>query len=222
VTIEERRTYDREYYAKNREKILGQKTISRMTRAVQIAVSKKGYNRANPEKVAQWNRTSHKRHAETNRMTSAVYRLANQEKVQLLTTQWKHRNPEKVAAWNMRWMRANLGKCRLKTAERRSLKYDNTPINELLTEKQWKDVLATYDGHCAYCGEKCDNLTIDHVIPLSQSGSHSIANVVPACKHCNCTKGARTPKQWRRDLRSGNGCRPLELVREQSLILGGV
>lgn len=54
------------------------------------------------------------------------------------------------------------------------------------------------DGRmCMYCGaqESEQNLTRDHVRPLSQGGRDSWRNVVTACKPCNHAKGARTPEQ---------------------------
>jgi len=51
------------------------------------------------------------------------------------------------------------------------------------------------DGHtCQYCGST-KRLTIDHVIPRSQGGSHTWDNVVTACERCNTTKGSRTPHE---------------------------
>lgn len=125
-----------------------------------------------------------------------------------------------IAMCLRRWERANPEKCRLHCSKRRALKYDNTPINELLTETQWKTLLARYDGHCAYCGKEAE-LTLDHVIPLSKGGKHSIDNVVPACLHCNDSKGARTPEQWLQSLITGRGSDASKSVREQSLILEG-
>jgi 5-methylcytosine-specific restriction endonuclease McrA len=78
--------------------------------------------------------------------------------------------------------------------KRYSLKYANTPTDELLTLVQWRDVLAQYNGHCAYCGKKV-KLTLDHIIPLSRGGKHSKDNVVPACSHCNSSKGTKTPEE---------------------------
>lgn len=50
---------------------------------------------------------------------------------------------------------------------------------------------------CQYCGKKeaAKSLTLDHVIPASQSGPKTWGNVVTACKKCNQTKANRTPKQ---------------------------
>lgn len=51
---------------------------------------------------------------------------------------------------------------------------------------------------CAYCHEPIHprDKTLDHVVPVSKGGVHSIANVVIACKSCNSRKHARTPDQW--------------------------
>jgi 5-methylcytosine-specific restriction endonuclease McrA len=51
---------------------------------------------------------------------------------------------------------------------------------------------------CAYCHEPMHprDKTLDHVVPVSKGGIHSITNVVIACKSCNSRKRARTPEQW--------------------------
>jgi len=56
------------------------------------------------------------------------------------------------------------------------------------------------DGHaCQYCGS-ARRLTLDHVIPRSQGGSHTWENVVAACEACNHRKGSRTPQEARMTL----------------------
>lgn len=103
---------------------------------------------------------------------------------------------DKRAEQNREWRQANPDKRRLNEEKRRALKYANTPIEEMLTEIQWHDILDEYHHRCAYCGKKLDKLTIDHVVPLSRGGKHSVSNVVPACRHCNNVKYAKTPEQW--------------------------
>lgn len=50
-------------------------------------------------------------------------------------------------------------------------------------------------GHaCAYCGGHATHL--DHVDPLSKGGTDTEANIVPACAHCNLSKGAKTLAEW--------------------------
>ncbi len=56
------------------------------------------------------------------------------------------------------------------------------------------------DGNiCMYCGNlyQDQQLTRDHVRPLSQGGGNAWNNVVTACKSCNNSKGARTPEEAR-------------------------
>ncbi|TAK37894.1 MAG: HNH endonuclease [Lysobacteraceae bacterium] len=50
---------------------------------------------------------------------------------------------------------------------------------------------------CLYCGREYprQQLTRDHVVPLSRGGRDSWENVVAACFHCNSRKGGRTPQQ---------------------------
>lgn len=57
-----------------------------------------------------------------------------------------------------------------------------------------------FEGRCAYCGER-PATSIDHVIPLSRGGRHSIGNILPACGSCNSQKGTLTLSEWRRRLR---------------------
>jgi len=54
------------------------------------------------------------------------------------------------------------------------------------------------DGHmCLYCGRPHhdEELTRDHVIPISRGGRDHWANVVAACRRCNTHKGGRTPEE---------------------------
>jgi 5-methylcytosine-specific restriction endonuclease McrA len=50
---------------------------------------------------------------------------------------------------------------------------------------------------CLYCGQHCarNELTRDHVVPLSRGGRDVWENVVSACLACNLKKGGRTPQQ---------------------------
>jgi hypothetical protein len=50
---------------------------------------------------------------------------------------------------------------------------------------------------CMYCGGDftTDNLSRDHILPVSRSGTDSWTNVVTACKRCNHRKANRTPEE---------------------------
>jgi len=69
----------------------------------------------------------------------------------------------------------------------------------------WQETLSVFCFKCAYCGNE-ENLTQDHVVPLSKGGTHEKSNVVPACKSCNSRKGDKTISGWIRGItRSSRG-----------------
>ena len=55
-------------------------------------------------------------------------------------------------------------------------------------------VMARWRSRCCYCDEYAAHL--DHVQPLSRGGDDIEANIVPACEHCNLSKGAKTLAEW--------------------------
>jgi 5-methylcytosine-specific restriction endonuclease McrA len=52
--------------------------------------------------------------------------------------------------------------------------------------------------HCYYCASPLarNERHIDHVVPRSRGGAHSIENVVVCCRSCNRSKHTRTPEEW--------------------------
>lgn len=60
-----------------------------------------------------------------------------------------------------------------------------------------KDMAQLYASPCFYCGSR-DIIEADHVIPIHRGGTHSIGNLVPACRTCNRSKGSKTITEWRK------------------------
>jgi 5-methylcytosine-specific restriction protein A len=53
-------------------------------------------------------------------------------------------------------------------------------------------------GVCYYCRREVgrEQLTMDHVVPLSRGGKSKKGNIVPACKECNNKKRYFLPLEW--------------------------
>ena len=53
-------------------------------------------------------------------------------------------------------------------------------------------------GICYYCHREVgrENLTMDHLVPLSRGGKSKKGNIVPACKTCNNKKKYLLPLEW--------------------------
>ena len=63
-----------------------------------------------------------------------------------------------------------------------------------------KEIFLRDQYTCQYCGIKSPELTLDHVIPRRQKGSHTWENVVAACSKCNLKKAGFTPEEARMKL----------------------
>jgi len=76
----------------------------------------------------------------------------------------------------------------------RLLTYDHYP--QLHVSLNRRNLFARDESICQYCGCKfpTSELSVDHVLPLSQGGKTTWDNVVCACTSCNRRKGSHTPK----------------------------
>lgn len=83
---------------------------------------------------------------------------------------------------------------RLNCQKRRAQKR-NVPINDFRIS-DWRECLEYYSHSCAYCGKNEEKLTQDHIIPTSLGGSNTKTNIVPACGHCNYSKGNNLMEEW--------------------------
>lgn len=69
-------------------------------------------------------------------------------------------------------------------------------------KKMRRQLLAQWDGRCAYCDRllKPRTATMDHIVPASQNGALQEMNLVICCWNCNQAKRDRTPEQWAADI----------------------
>lgn len=101
------------------------------------------------------------------------------------------RSPERIEAAR-RHQRVKSGRRRAALA--------GAPICDL-TRGEWAVIIDEFGTLCAYCGTSeagtvSGRMTQDHVVPLSRDGSHTVGNVVPACRPCNSAKRARTGDEF--------------------------
>lgn len=58
------------------------------------------------------------------------------------------------------------------------------------TNDEWLNLLEENNYSCVICNTK-NNITKDHIVPLSKGGDDSIDNIQPMCMLCNSKKGAK-------------------------------
>jgi 5-methylcytosine-specific restriction endonuclease McrA len=81
-------------------------------------------------------------------------------------------------------------------ASEQDLRREKEKARKLRRSEWWLRRINT--GVCHYCGRQVgrDQLTMDHVVPLSRGGKSKKGNVVPACKECNNRKKYLLPLEW--------------------------
>lgn len=77
--------------------------------------------------------------------------------------------------------------------DKKHITREKTRARELRNSQWWKNEIAK--GVCHYCGKNFspDELTMDHIVPISRGGKSTKRNVVACCKGCNNKKKYMTP-----------------------------
>ena len=101
---------------------------------------------------------------------------------------WYAANKEHHKQMSLRWAAENRQTHNAVQARRRARK---ASVVNTLTSAEWLETLEVFNHACAYCLRRDFPLTMDHVIPISKGGPHTVDNVVPACKPCNSKKHNR-------------------------------
>ena len=104
--------------------------------------------------------------------------------------QWAQAHREKRNEQSRQWRKANPEKRRKNERRHRALK------NGATTEPVDEAAIYERDGHmCVYCGAT-EDLTLDHIVALTNGGPHCEDNLAVACRRCNFSKGAKSLIDW--------------------------
>jgi 5-methylcytosine-specific restriction endonuclease McrA len=85
------------------------------------------------------------------------------------------------------------------------IRREKDKARELRKSRWWQNIVAK--GICHWCGGSFpkEELTMDHVVPITRGGMSSRGNLVPACKECNNRKKYLLPMEWEEYLNSVKG-----------------
>jgi 5-methylcytosine-specific restriction endonuclease McrA len=147
----------------------------------------------NPDRTREaqqrYNRT------EKSREKCRRWRENNPERAREVLAAYKERNPDAIREAGRRHyykdLDASRAAVRNRISRRRARMRDNGVF--AVTTKDVRRILAM---PCAYCGST-DEPTLDHVIPISRGGRHSVGNLQCLCAHCNFTKHDKLTVEFR-------------------------
>ena len=131
------------------------------------------------------------------------YRQENAEHIKVYNIQWRHEhaehkkaydkayqknNKDKIKEHQKKWYKNNKENYYVKNRKRRALKNGATGY---YTEQDLQYIYEQQKGKCISCNKKIpyEQMTVDHIKPLSKGGSDLPYNIQLLCKSCNSSKG---------------------------------
>jgi 5-methylcytosine-specific restriction protein A len=84
---------------------------------------------------------------------------------------------------------------------------------DLKRSRWWQNLIQ--QTVCYYCRTpiRREQVTMDHVVPISRGGKSTAGNIVPACKDCNEQKRSLTAVEWQSYL-DGFKNHPPDILKE--------
>jgi 5-methylcytosine-specific restriction endonuclease McrA len=161
-----------------------------------IKAKSKKYRADNIDKVREQQRVYHLNNAEKKKATARKWYADNLQRARELRRRTYDRDPERWINKTAEWKKANRSRANqsdLNSAHTRRARINSGKSFDISLGEMTK----LRSQNCVYCGEK-NSIELDHVIPLSRGGSHSIGNLVAACRTCNASKGSKTIMEWRK------------------------
>ena len=125
----------------------------------------------------------------------SVYYRANSQYAIQYAKEWRKNNPEKTKQYHKEYSEKNKEKEKIrfreKESKRRALKKNNGVF--YISKKELNSMLSSA---CVICSS-IENITIDHIIPISRGGTHGIGNIQPMCLPCNTKKIDKTMSEFK-------------------------
>ena len=174
---ERKRSLDRAYYTRNKERIKA--NVRRWV--IENRDHVREWSREYMRSRLRFLREHSPEYREMKRLSDARYYLKTRGKRMAYIAQWQRDNRERHLA------------NKVVTQQRRRSRQLSSVTH--FTVAEWQEKKDLLGNVCFYCGED-KPLTVDHKVPLSRDGTNDITNILPACKSCNTRKGSKTACEY--------------------------
>jgi 5-methylcytosine-specific restriction endonuclease McrA len=184
--LEDRREYQKQYREKNKE-VLARDRLARY----EAKLKREGKTRRNTGEGRK-GETLRKWREERGRAWEREYRQQPEQKKQRAEYAKEYQTRPEVRERRRQQNNARRANMTEEQRYRRNLtnrlyrqkKRDNGGD---LTADQWIEIMNLYDNRCLACGSD-EDITLDHIVPVSLGGKTDRDNVQPLCRSCNSSK----------------------------------
>lgn len=110
----------------------------------------------------------------------------------------EYRKTEHSKRIQREWGKRNRDKTRIYNSNQRAKRKYKLLAEKSASTSEVKEWFEQQEATCVYCNKDFDKFTlhIDHIIPLSRNGTHTLDNLALACPSCNCSKNNKTPEEF--------------------------
>lgn len=126
-------------------------------------------------------------YAQRKRNDAKIHAERNREKVLARKKAYRENNAETISEYMAKWELENRDK-RYAITAKRNYNLESTSVEPISRSFVWE----RDEGVCGICKDMADpeNWHMDHIMPLSKGGSHTMDNVQVSHPKCNLSKGA--------------------------------
>lgn len=177
----------RVYRSRNIERAKRQQKARRLLNIERFRARDREWRLSNSEKLAAQARRWKALNSQRNKDNLRAWRAANRHRIREYMKSWRAANKERIAQSLKDSRQEDPGKVNSYNRTRRA---KQNLAEGSFTHEDWNSLLAR-SSCCYWCRQKWTGKrrpTLDHIIPLSKGGAHTIENAVCACKNCNSRK----------------------------------
>lgn len=197
-----KQTFNADNFAKDRSKKSGLSSACKLC----LRERDKKYRLENCEKYLLKAKTYRDKNKEICNQRTKNWQQQNKQKAYETAKKWRQSNKEKVKEYDRRYRQKLTKEQRREERQKYLQKNPNyyldgnyqrrMRVNQQRFKVSKKEITKLKSQSCFYCQSQ-EKIVIDHVIPLSRGGSHSVGNLVSACQKCNLSKYNKFITEWK-------------------------
>lgn len=189
----------KKYNDENREKRNSYNKARYESKREEIQKNQSVYRASHAEQKTKYNKTYYAENTERIKINQADYRSSHKDEIAIMGKIWRAHNPEKKREIGRRYYRNHPDKWKDYYQRRRAIKIQTKVENFSVAEVYERDGWV-----CQLCKKKVNrklkhphplSASLDHIVPLSRGGSHTMNNVHLTHLICNLRAGVAGVKQ---------------------------